>query len=272
MILLHTIQLNFVATLETQNYVALVFYYGYLMKIPSISGIIDRRILVNYKLAPEVAVKLISSPLTPTIVNGFAIVGVCLIRLKGIRPRFLPETLGVGSENAAYRFAVNWKEGEKNRNGVYIPMRCTSSKLNAFAGGRLFPGEHRLVKFQSCDNQNEYKIKIEDKEFGLCIEAEKADKFNDQSVFESLECASEFFKGGNIGFSETSSGNYLDGIKLDCKNWKMESLNVKSISSAYFDDYQRFPKGSIQFDNALLMRNIEHSWTSVKSLRKLVLS
>jgi len=35
---------------------------------------------------------------------------------------------------------------------------------------------------------------------------------------------------------------------------------MNSLRSNYFDDLNIFPAGSINFDCALLMRNIEHEW------------
>jgi hypothetical protein len=49
-------------------------------------------------------------------------------------------------------------------------------------------------------------------------------------------------------------------MELRCPNWKVEPLAVESVSSSFFDDPALFPRGSAQFDCALLMRNIEHEW------------
>ena len=112
------------------------------MRIPAIRGIIDRRVLVNYRVDAKVLSCVCPPPFRPQIVNGFGIAGICLIRLKYIRPRFLPWFLGISSENAAHRVAVEWDSATGTQSGVYVARRDTSSLLNAFAGGRLFPGVH----------------------------------------------------------------------------------------------------------------------------------
>ena len=81
------------------------------MYIPSLSGIIDRRMLVNFSADPEVVRRLIPAPFRPQVYNGHAVVGICLIRLKDIRPKGLPSFLGMSSENGAHRFAVEWEDG-----------------------------------------------------------------------------------------------------------------------------------------------------------------
>ena len=72
-----------------------------MLRLPTVAGLMERRILVNYRIDPEVAAKLIPDPFRPQIVGGYAIGGICLIRLARLRPRFLPAAWGFSSENAA---------------------------------------------------------------------------------------------------------------------------------------------------------------------------
>ncbi len=59
---------------------------GAMMRLPVIRGVIDRRILVNYRVDPDVMARIVPSPFRPQIVGGYAIAGICLIRLRRIRP------------------------------------------------------------------------------------------------------------------------------------------------------------------------------------------
>ncbi|WFB62283.1 DUF2071 domain-containing protein [Sphingobacterium sp. WM] len=76
------------------------------MKIPTIHGIIERRILVNYIADPSVVEKILPKPFKPKLFEGKAIVGICLIRLKNIKPKGFPDFVGVNSENATHRIAI----------------------------------------------------------------------------------------------------------------------------------------------------------------------
>lgn len=76
------------------------------MKIPVIHGYIDRRILINYTADADVVQKIIPPPFRPQLYKGKAIVGICLIRLKHIKIKGLPNFLGMQSENGAHRIAV----------------------------------------------------------------------------------------------------------------------------------------------------------------------
>jgi len=39
---------------------------------------------------------------------------------------------------------------------------------------------------------------------------------------------------------------------------------VLNVKSGFYENEAVFPKGSIQFDNALLMTGVEHEWKSLK--------
>ena len=165
------------------------------MKIPTVHGYIDRRILINFTADPKSVEKIIPHPFRPKIYKDKAIVGICLIRLKNIKPKWFPDFIGVNSENGAHRIAVEWDENGETKSGVYIPRRDTSLKLNAFVGGRLFPGKHYLAKFNVKEINENYHIDFKSSDdTATSIDATETKVFNQNSIFETLENASEFLK------------------------------------------------------------------------------
>ena len=233
-----------------------------MMKLPVIQGVIDRRMLVNFRVDPEVLQGLLPSPFKPQLVKGFAIAGICLIRLKHIRPKGLPAWMGLGSENAAHRFAVEWQQDGQTHTGVYIPRRDTNSCLNSLLGGRLFPGEHHHAHFQIRESHNHYELAFESDDGSTSIDVATTltDKMPGDSVFDSLEQASQFFEKGSLGYSPRQGSDWHDGLALQCKTWTTQSLDIERVASSYFNDSKIFPEGSVAFDHALLMRHIEHEW------------
>ncbi len=232
------------------------------MRIPTIKGIIDRRVLVNFTAEPNVIEKIIPQPFRPKIYESKAIVGICLIRLKNIRPKGLPNFIGISSENGAHRIAVEWTEDEETKQGVFIPRRDSSSFFNTLAGGRIFPGRHFHAKFDVKEENNHYHIAFKSSDgTTISIDGVKTEKLNPNSIFQTLGNASKFFEGGAVGYSP--NGDKYDGLKLETFDWKVEPLNVSSVHSSFFEDKSIFPEGSIQFDNALLMTEIKHEWHSV---------
>ena len=236
------------------------------MKIPTIHGIIERRILVNFVANPEVVQSILPKPFHPKLFEGKAIVGICLIRLKDIKPKGFPNFIGVNSENGAHRIAVEWNEEGEIKEGVYIPRRDTNLKLNSLVGGRIFPGKHYYAKFNVLEENNNYHLDFTSSDnTTIEIDATLSENFDEESIFRTLDNVSKFFEKGSLGFSP--NGKNLEGLKLETYEWKVKPLKVRNVKSSFFENDFFFPKGSIKFDNAILMENIEHEWKSVKSLK-----
>ena len=231
------------------------------MKIPTIHGYIDRRILINFTADPKTVENILPFPFRPQIYKGKAIVGICLIRLKNVKPKGLPDFIGVNSENGAHRIAVEWDENGETQSGVYIPRRDTSLKLNAIVGGRLFPGKHYHAKFNVEENDGTYHIDFKSSDdTEILIDATETSLFSKTSIFETLNNASDFFKDGDLGYSPNK--DKFDGLRLKAYKWEVKPLDVSRVKSSFFENGDFFPKGSVTFDNALLMTNIEHEWKS----------
>src|ERR1700730_1537912 len=232
------------------------------MKIPMIRGTIERRILVNFRVDPDVLTHLLPSPFRPKLVKGKGMAGVCLIRLKDIRPRFLPSFLGISSENAAHRIAVEWDQEGETKEGVFIPRRDTSSRLNTLLGGRIFPGVHHHAAFQVHEQDDRYRVVLDsdDRATHLLVEGHVAQELPKTSVFGSLKEASDFFEHGSLGYSVTAKQDQFDGLELRSFNWQVQPLAVDKVESSFFEDQGVFPAGSVEFDCALLMRGIDHEW------------
>lgn len=232
------------------------------MRIPVMRGVIDRRILVNYHVDPDVLAPLVPAPFRPKIVNGVGMVGICLIRLKKVRPAFLPAWLGLSSENAAHRTAVEWDDQGVIREGVYVRRRDTDSRLNAFAGGRLFAGIQYHAKFdvRETDDLFDVSLRSDDGVTSMAVRGRITSQLPGNSVFTSLAEASAFFQAGSLGYSATPDATRFQGMELHCDRWQVEPMLVDEVRSSFFEDAALFPAGSIEFDCALLMRNIDHEW------------
>ncbi len=230
--------------------------------LPSVRAVMGRRILVNYRVRPEVIERCLPKPFRPKIVHGWGLAGLCLIRLEALRPGLVPAWLGLGSENAAHRFAVEWDGEDGVCEGVFIPRRDTNSVLNRWAGGRLFPGVSGAADFRTDETDGRLTLEMEsrDGEASIRLEVEPTDRWPERSVFGTLEEASAFFRAGCCGWSPTRDGAGLEGAALDPETWAMTPLRVCRVMSSYFADTRRFPAGSLELDSAILMRGIAHAW------------
>jgi len=236
------------------------------MRIPKIKGVIRRRLLLNYRVRPEVIEALLPVHFHPKLVRGWAVAGVCLIRLEKIRPGGVPEFAGIGSENAAFRIAAEWEDDDGTpRQGVFIPRRDTDSWFNSLVGWRVFPGVHHHSRFEVTDRDGCVAVRISAREFDeplVEVDAAETEFFPDDSVFGSLAEASEFFEAGAVGYSARPDSGWMDGLALQVADWRVRPLRVERIRSAYYDDPARFPPGSLEFDHALIMRHAVHEWHS----------
>lgn len=239
------------------------------MRVPAMAGLIRRRVLVNLRVEPEAIRPYVPAAFELTTVNGYAMAGICLIRLERVRPSGTHPAVGFASDNVAYRVAVRWQRDGRSCDGVFIPRRDTSSRLQRRLGGRLFPGEYHHAVFESHDRAGAVVIasRSDDGEGDVRLVAHESDGFPPGSVFRSLAEASTFFEQGSIGYSATRDPVWLDGLLLRTEGWSVAPLDVERLESSFFDDPARFPRGTVTLDDALIMRNTEHDWRSLPGLR-----
>jgi hypothetical protein len=239
------------------------------MRLPSIQGVIKRRLLVNFRVEPKVVQRLLPAGLTPKLQGDYAVAGICLIRLEQIRPALMPLRLGFSAENAAHRVAVVWKDSDGvDREGVYIPMRHTDSTLVLLMGGRLFPGLHQRATFEVDDRAGNIDISIRSAtgDMQVTLIGKSADQLPKDSGFPSLSAASEFFRGGSVGYSPGRDRGRLEGLRLVSPKWRVDPLSISDVYSSWLSDSARFPTGTCQFDCALVMRDIAHRWVVAPDL------
>jgi len=225
--------------------------------------------LVNFRVDASVMAAFLPPPFRPKLHRGRAIAGVCLIRLEQIRPAGFPAMLGISSENAAHRVAVIWTgdSGEEHE-GVFVPRRDTGSILNHLAGGRVFPGEHHFAEFDVADDgkQIDFAMQSRDEQVRVALHGRASDAWPAGSCFSSLAESSRFFEAGSLGYSVTSDATRYDGLRLHTDHWKVGALDLERIDSTFFANQAAFPAGSIEFDHALIMRDIPHEWRGADDL------
>jgi hypothetical protein len=139
-------------------------------------------------------------------------------------------------------------------------------------GGKMFPGVQNLARFTTAMNTSPSGTTVsvamlsEDGLARVHVSGSVAETLPASSVFPTLDAASQFFAEGAVGYSPNPNTKQLEGMELRCKQWQVEALNVERCESSYFSDTSLFPAGSVTFDCALLMRNIDHEWHQLTNL------
>lgn len=233
-------------------------------------GTIERRLLINYRVEADALGRVLPPPFRPHLVGGVGMAGICMIRLGHLRPAGLPRAIGLKTENAAHRVAVEWGGADGPRRGVYIPRRDTASGLTVLLGGRLFPGEHHRAHFEVDEGEGRYDVSFTsvDGAAHVAVTAELAADLPPGSVFTSLAEASKFFESAPLGYSATRRPDCFEGLELSCGSWSVEPLLVEHAESSFFEDGAIFPDGAVEFDSALVMRDVPATWRGREQLRR----
>lgn len=231
--------------------------------LPALAGTIERRFLINYRADPDVVGPHLPNGFLPQTVGGHAMVGICLIELR-VRPARLPPGVGLRSFNGAHRYAVIDPDGQP---AVYIPRRDTNSALVALLGGRAFPGTHHRAAIAAIDDGERFQVRLlsRDQRIRVSLTARPDGRLPPTSIFSDPAAASRFFELASTGYSDagpsgTGRGGELEVLTLRTRNWSTSPLLIDRVESSYFEDADRFPPGSVVFDHALFMHDIDHTW------------
>jgi hypothetical protein len=226
--------------------------------------VIERRLLVNYRIDPQYVAALLPGEFRPQLVGGRAMGGVCFIRLRRARPAGLPAWAGMTTENVAHRFAVEWDDAQGIHAGVYVPRRETSSRVTAAAGRRVFPGAYHRARFLVNEQPDRIHIDVrsDDGQVALTAEATPAVTFI-SDLFPTVADAIDFFRQGTCGFSPAARARgCVDSVRLHAATWAAEPMTMTRMKSSLFNDTTLFPDGACTLDSALLMTNINARWTA----------
>jgi uncharacterized protein YqjF (DUF2071 family) len=229
----------------------------------SIDCLIERRLLVSYRIDPGRAGALLPRPFRPQLVGGHAVGGMCFIRMSALRPAHLPRAAGLTTENAPHRFAVEWDDEQGSHTGVYVPRRDTASRITSALGARIFPGAYHYARFRVTESPGMIRIGVRspDRLVSLSVAAAPAGALN-SALFAILEEATAFYRHGALAISPSDSHGCLDAVKLDSSSWAARPMNISAMSSSLFGDAAIFPEGSCALDAALLMTSIPARWTA----------
>jgi hypothetical protein len=218
---------------------------------------IERRLLVNYRVDPAALTRLLPDGLRPQLVDGSAVAGVCLLRMGGLRPGWVPRSLGWGGENAAHRIAVEWDGPAGVEHGVYIPIRHSASWVPVALGGRLMPGVHRHARFDVEEHDDRFRVSLAAPDVEVDVDVSLDVPFRwRSSLFGSVDAASEFFRGGSVGWSPGHDGR-PEGLELRTDAWAVRPGHMHRVRSTFFD---ALPRDSAEFDDVLVMQRVPITW------------
>jgi hypothetical protein len=234
------------------------------MRFPVLRGLIDRRLLLNFRIDPACVQRVLPAPFRPKLLQGSAIGGICFTRVRELRPRGIPAMFGQRLESAAFRYAVQWEKNGETQDGVYISRQITSSRFNLFTRGQLLAGSHKRGRFTVQEKHPYYTVAMqsEDWQASALITGAVAQKFSSRSLFADMDQAADFFRASRA-YTGTQDPCVFSGVELQSSAWRVMPFETLEVDSSLFKD---FPAGAAHFDSALLMRRTEHEWRKLEPL------
>jgi len=140
-----------------------------------------------------------------------------------------------------------------------VVRRDTDLWLSTILRGKLTGGYHRArFAVEEAVGHVEFACRSLDRTIDVSFSGDDALQLPASSCFKSLQ--EDFFRSANSGGALIEDSNGLEGIAVEAKEWKVRPFRVSRVSCSVFDDKNRFPTGSIEFDHALVMRDIAHAW------------
>lgn len=218
------------------------------MKAPSLRGRIERRILLDVAVDPDVAARQVPPGFTLRLLDGAAVAGICLIRLVELRPPGLPAVVGRTTTAAAHRISVHGPDGSP---GVFVPRRDTSSRAAALAGGRVWPGVHGRADITWTADRVEV-VAADGARVTVALGA-SGHHLTDPDAAIALHSAEL------TAWSPDRRGG-LEAADLECVCWRARPVGVAGWSSSWLGDAAVFPPGSTALAGALVMEDVAVTW------------
>ncbi|AXL11180.1 hypothetical protein DXT68_02800 [Microbacterium foliorum] len=211
-----------------------------------------RRLLISYRVDPAAAAALLPKGFRPQLVDGSAVAGVCVLGLEDIRPRVVRRRIGLRSENAAHRIAVEWDGPDGVETGVFIFERHSSAWHPVLFGGRLFPGVHRRARFRIAESEDRFAVTMAAGAHSVDADVEVTGEWS-STLFPTIEDASAFYRSGRVGWSLARDGQSVEPVALAADGWKVETARLHRLRSSFFD---ALPDGAAVFDSVVVMRDL----------------
>ena len=237
--------------------------------MPTMRGTVDRRVLITFTIDPEVARSVLPAPLRPDLSMGPAFGGICLIRVRGLRPAVVPARCAprLDFEYIVHRIAVEWDTSDGVSTGVYVLRRDTDCGLLT-AAGRLVPGTPRRAEVGIAEDGRRVDIAAQSRDgrMSVAFVGEEAGELPATSVFTGPDSASAFFRCDRVALADDRRHGAFAGIRMESELWHGTPMRCEYAQSSLFEDRAVFPAGSVVLDHALVVRDLPARWVALRRI------
>ncbi len=231
-------------------------------RLAQATGILEDTILLNFRTDVEVVKRLLPSPFEPRLVDGFGLVGILLFKMRDLE---CERNIGLptfSSEHVLYRIAVTWQQGGRRYHGMYILRHEVNTRLPIRQTRRgLFPLAAIPVTWRRMPWSGSFEWTLKNRNrLRLEIGARLSRKFPVESVFESLEAASDFFARERAAVAPRYQKTVFANTHFLPLNWSLKPLHIHQLKTDFSQLENLFPKGSIFFDSGLIWLQMPCRW------------
>jgi len=240
------------------------------VRVALVHGVIERRLLVAYRLDPVVAQQVLPPPFRARQINGYAVAGIALARLGRLRPAGLPSVRTLTRETTTHGVAVEWESARALHTGVYILHRDrgapTAVAPAAIPRGRLGRRLHPVPEFTVDERADGLRVAYASRDRAVRVEVDVSlgSSLDASALFPDVPTAARFFDldGAGAGWGPT-----VRGLRLTAEDRSLGAAHILTARSSIFADASLFPPGSVHVDSGLLLRNVAVAWAPVERVR-----
>ncbi len=238
------------------------------MRTPAVPNRMDRRILILYRFAPDLAERILRPSYQPRKLSGCVLGGIALVRCVGVHSRLLPARI-IACENALHFINGVRIEQQRAETGVLVMRYDTSSRLHAWMGGeRRWHCRHHHARFCVVESPDAIDIccDSDDLQVHVAMKARVARSICRQSVFRSTDQVLHQLQHELrcLGLTRRDTGNLSSSRPT--RRSQLIPLSVERLESSIFSDAQQFPSGSVEFDSAFWLRDDELVWSDEEAI------
>jgi hypothetical protein len=237
-------------------------------------GDVRERFLLTYRVDPRAVRALAPGPFEPVVRDGVAFAGVCLVEMRGMRPRGLPARLGFADHEAVYRLIVEYESPTLGRLRGIVAPRSDAAHPLIVVGGRFLShygfhhariekrrrGNHVLLRHRTADGGGDLDAE-------LAVDPERR-ALPLGSCFASLDDAVDFLVGMRHSFSWDRRRQVVHRSLIRHAPWTMSvALPLRPPRLAYFAGEPFRHYGGAELDSVLQMRDVPHVWGATRAER-----
>ncbi|MGD0911826.1 MAG: DUF2071 domain-containing protein [Terracidiphilus sp.] len=225
-------------------------------------------LVLTYALRPEALEPLLPEGLALDTWQGRGFLAIALVQTEGLRPGFLPASMGRDFFLSGYRIFTRLKNGPAGgagaKRGLRILRSDTDSRLMAWAGNRLTHYNYRVcrVALEESPDAITWRIKTLNAEADLEVTARIGvlqASLPADSPFTTEAEARRFAGPLPYTFDYEAETQSIIAIQARRQRWDPQPVEVEVWRNSFLER-EPFASGEPVLANAFYVRDVPYSW------------